>query len=78
MVLSWVAFALVGLPDWKWCLVFMLPMLIDGFAQRLTSYESGNWRRLGTGLLFGFALMGLLARSTVYVAQLGYQVGQNL
>ena len=56
----------------------MLPLLADGFAQRLTRYESGNLRRLVTGLLFGFALMSLLARSTVFVAQLGYQVGRQL
>ena len=40
--------------------------------------QSGNLRRLVTGMLFGFALIGLLAVSTVYVAQLGYRIGQHL
>lgn len=71
-------FFLRGIPPWQTMVLLMLPMLVDGFAQRLTRYESGNLRRLVTGLLFGFALMSLLARSTVFVAQLGYQVGRQL
>ena len=68
MLLSPVWLIAFGLPDWRLCLLLMLPMLADGFAQRLTPYQSGNLRRLVTGMLFGFALIGLLAVSTVYVA----------
>lgn len=78
MLLSPVWLIAFGLPDWRLCLLLMLPMLADGFAQRLTPYQSGNLRRLVTGMLFGFALIGLLAVSTVYVAQLGYRIGQHL
>lgn len=78
MLLSPVWLIAFGLPDWRLCLLLMLPMLADGFAQRLTLYQSGNLRRLVTGMLFGFALIGLLAVSTVYVAQLGYRIGKGL
>ena len=53
MLLSPVWLIAFGLPDWRLCLLLMLPMLADGFAQRLTPYQSGNLRRLVTGMLFG-------------------------
>lgn len=54
-------FVLFSVPDLKTCLFLMLPLLLDGFAQRLTSYQSGNLRRLVTGVLFGYALVGLVS-----------------
>ena len=45
MLLSPVWLIAFGLPDWRHCLLLMLPMLADGFAQRLTPYQSGNLRR---------------------------------
>ena len=41
-------------------LLFMLPMLIDGFVQLLTKYTSTNLRRVITGFLFGIAFDSLL------------------
>ena len=35
----------------------MVPLIVDGSVQKLTSYESGNIRRLITGILFGMALI---------------------
>ena len=35
----------------------MLPLALDGTLQLYTRYESGNGRRLITGLLFGFGLV---------------------
>lgn len=41
-----------------WGLVLgMLPLLIDGYVQLKTSYESTNPRRLITGLLFGYCVI---------------------
>jgi len=40
--------------------LLILPMIIDGFTQLLTSYESKNYCRLITGLLFGFSLPQLI------------------
>jgi len=36
--------------------VFLLPMIIDGFLQLTTSYESTNPTRTLTGFLFGWIL----------------------
>lgn len=47
---------IAGLPDAWITAVMMLPLIIDGTLQRLTSYESKNIRRLMTGILFGIAL----------------------
>ena len=49
----------------------MVPLVLDGTIQKLTSYESGNIRRLITGILFGIALICLFVyfhRSCVWVA----------
>lgn len=46
-----------GCPEFWWVLLLMVPMLLDGFIQLLTPYESGNYRRLFTGFLFGIALI---------------------
>lgn len=46
-----------GYPSfWVVCLM-MLPLVVDGFIQRLTAYESKNLRRLWTGILFGIAFI---------------------
>lgn len=41
-------------------LLLMVPMVFDGFLQRLTSYESKNYRRCITGILFGIAFVFFL------------------
>ena len=49
----------------------MVPLILDGTIQKLTSYESGNIRRLITGILFGMALICLFVyfhRSCVWIA----------
>ena len=59
-------------------LLLLLPLVLDGGIQRLTRYESGNIRRLLTGMLFGYALVGLLVLSTIGAARWGYQLGKQL
>lgn len=46
-----------GCPSFEIVLLMMVPLVFDGFLQRLTSYESGNIRRLLTGILFGIAFI---------------------
>ncbi len=49
----------------------MLPLVIDGFVQRFTKYESNNRRRLITGILFGVAFIFMLIyfhRTCIYIA----------
>ena len=47
-------------PDIRISFALMIPMLIDGFTQKLTSYKSTNFRRFVTGFLFGIGLVVLL------------------
>ena len=49
----------------------MMPLVIDGFIQRLTTYESNNMRRLFTGILFGIAFVFMFIyfhRACVHIA----------
>ncbi len=46
-----------GYPRFEVVLLMMLPLIFDGFLQRLTAYESTNIRRLLTGILFGIAFI---------------------
>ena len=46
-----------GCPDFWVACVLMIPLVVDGFTQRLTAYESNNMRRLWTGILFGIAFI---------------------
>lgn len=50
----------VGYADIQYVILMMLPMVADGFLQLLTPYESGNLRRLFTGILFGIAFVFFL------------------
>lgn len=62
---------LIEIPSFPVVLLLMLPMVFDGFLQLLTSYESGNIRRLITGILFGIAFVYLLIyfhRTCIWIA----------
>ncbi len=48
-----------GCPHIGVTFLMALPLVFDGFLQRLTPYESGNIRRLLTGILFGIAFISL-------------------
>ncbi len=52
--------------------VLMIPMVVDGLLQALTPYESTNGRRLVTGLLFGWGLVGFLQVTGELFYRLGY------
>lgn len=47
-------------PSLYLCLALAIPMIVDGFTQLRTSYESTNNRRLITGLLFGYAAISVV------------------
>lgn len=61
----------IGYPEFMIVLLLMVPMVFDGFLQLLTSYESGNMRRLFTGILFGIAFVFCLIyfhRTCIHIA----------
>lgn len=60
-----------GYPSFWIAALMMLPLVIDGFTQRLTAYESTNIRRLFTGILFGIAFVFMLIyfhRTCIHIA----------
>lgn len=60
-----------GVPEFRYVLLLMVPMVFDGFLQLLTPYESGNIRRLITGMVFGVAFIFFLIyfhRTCVWIA----------
>ncbi len=62
-----------------WVLVLMLiPMIVDGTVQLLTSYTSNNFKRVTTGFVFGYAFFELIILFHIFLYQLGANIGRNL
>ena len=59
-------------------IVLMLPLVIDGFVQLKTGYESNNIRRLWTGILFGYGLFTLFIISSAFALRYGIEAGREL
>lgn len=59
-------------------ILLMLPLIIDGFLQLLTKYNSNNILRLITGILFGYALTTLFFYSVIFVYNLGKDFANTL
>lgn len=58
--------------------LLLVPLIADGFVQLCTPYESGNLRRLVTGVLFGYGLTALLFTSLGGAYRWGVSFGQAL
>ncbi|MCR4710242.1 MAG: DUF2085 domain-containing protein [Clostridiales bacterium] len=65
-------------PVWWLMALIMVPMIVDGLIQALTEYESNNWRRLITGLLFGFGITMLFFFATIALFKFGVGLGIRL
>lgn len=73
IVLCLITFSMISCSSWIFA-VLMLPMILDGGVQLVTSYESTNSRRFITGMLFGYALMRLFMVSTIWAFRFGYNL----
>ncbi|WP_459500503.1 DUF2085 domain-containing protein [Bacillus sp. C1] len=49
----------------------MIPLVIDGGLQLLTSYQSNNSKRVITGSVFGISLITLFIKSCIFIYLLG-------
>ena len=58
--------------------ILVLPLILDGGIQMFTSYESNNFKRFVTGLLFGYGLFMFIAVSTVATFKFGQHMGYNI
>lgn len=56
----------------------LLPLVLDGVIQLKTSYESTNFRRLATGILFGYGVLSLFVLSHVAVFRCGAALGAQI
>ena len=73
-----VSAAIIRLPV-KILFLLLLPLVLDGTIQKVTSYyESTNIRRLITGLMYGYALSSLIVISFTAVFSFGYEIGLKL
>ena len=61
-----------------WAILIMLPMIVDGFVQMFTVYESNNMRRFTTGFLFGFGLVTLFVIHTIFLYEIGLNIGRHM
>ena len=60
------------------CAVLLIPMIVDGFMQSLTAYESNNLKRFITGILFGYGLCMLFIISLIAAFNYGLDLGRNI
>ena len=65
-------------PTWKLSCILLIPLIVDGFVQRLTSYESNNIKRVITGFLFGCGIVFLFLIFTINAVQYGYHIGDSI
>ena len=65
----------IGHPNAICSLALLFPLVADGMLQLCTRYESGNLRRLVTGVLFGYALANLLLLSSAAAFRRGFEAG---
>ncbi|MGL4948933.1 MAG: DUF2085 domain-containing protein [Anaeroplasmataceae bacterium] len=59
-------------------ILFCLPMIIDGSAQKLKFYESDNITRFITGLLAGFFGMILIIKLNIDFTMFAFNLGKSL
>ena len=68
----------VGVPALPVLAVLAVPLVVDGGLQALTAYESGNGRRLVTGVLFGYALCTFFLVTSAAAFHYGQSMGGSL
>ena len=65
-------------PDASLLFVLTLPLLFDGSMQLLTEYQSTNFRRLLTGIPFGWSISSLYLQSAKAVFFWGFNIGKYI
>lgn len=61
-----------------WLLLMIIPLMADGLIQHFTSYESGNLRRLFTGVLFGYGTIAIFLYSAILAYNMGLSIGRYI
>ena len=58
--------------------LLLIPLVIDGVVQLVTSYESNNLRRFITGILFGYGLIMIVVLTTIMAFEYGLNLGRQM
>lgn len=77
MIVGLFSYYFYQVPIWL-AVLLMIPLVVDGVIQLLTSYESNNPLRFITGVLFGYALISLIIIPMIYAINRGYDLGRSL
>lgn len=65
-------------PSIKIAFLLMISMIMDGFIQMFSKYESTNIRRFITGFLFGVGLTTIFVETTKIALSYGINIGKNI
>lgn len=65
-------------PNFVSAIIMLIPLIIDGFVQRLSSYESNNFKRMVTGFLFGIGFAAIISITLLYAFNLGLKYGRSI
>lgn len=74
-ILSFVLLGFIGLFDWRFIPLLVLPMIIDGVGQLFGKWSSTNSRRFITGTLAGIGLFFILFHYFHLAFSFGRSVG---
>jgi len=68
---------LIKLPIYLY-VIMLLPLIMDGFIQMFTTYQSDNIKRLLTGILFGIGFASLFLESNSWFFHQGFRWGMSI
>lgn len=60
--------------NWVYIILLSLPLILDGFIQLFTKYESNNFKRVVTGFLFGVALIFILLKLHYLAVKIAFSI----
>ena len=59
---------------WVYIILLSLPLIIDGFIQLITKYESNNFKRVVTGFLFGIAFIFIFLKFHYFAVEIALKI----
>ena len=64
--------------NWFYIIILSLPLILDGFIQLLTTYESNNLKRVITGFLFGIAFVYIFLKYHYFALKISLNIIENI
>ncbi|WP_250277771.1 DUF2085 domain-containing protein [[Clostridium] colinum] len=71
---------IVKLKDIKGIYIILLtmPLILDGFIQLLTNYESNNIKRVITGFLLGIVIIAILVKLHFFAVKIAFEMVEKI